>query len=568
MEWFNSRWDAGGRGGQKTPRPNKVNQPDEPVWSSHLPRVSHGTPPVGGGGIAAPAIEWHERFLPPPLHPFASILLWHQTPFADEWLTVLTVVLLILAVVQTKAFARPPPVPLKRLPKRPCLSIQFQPEDPRVVVAAAAVADGPSAVGPTAEGNTHNQSSSSNTARNKSGPLIQRLDSLMSKRWFRNQKANNNNINNNHASSSSSPSSKLRNPECQDMIHSERRSDTAKPTPNRSTSAMLGRVETVILPDDENDECVVNSNTSNHHGEDDYDDAFSMLDYDDDDDDRVNSLTQDEDDHDPMAASVPVETTFSRLDDLPDSFAPLLSSSHTTVLTHRLTADLVHAVQLEAGVRLRPGRHEIPLDKDSSRPQLIFNVTNASCRVSAVVVVGSDGLDNAQDMQVARPTVSRSKPMVKHAGLVIDPPLALSNVAPTLIHFPTLFEDRHMIPVLRSMQLVRFLVDFVVSISSFLEKCLWILESQCQIHLSKVRITPLYKGRQKIHLDEHSPEWRLQLAFSGHVLLMGWIPIPFISVTLPSFIIPQPHALLEYLISSYVIMLSSRCAWSLRLSNV
>ena len=69
-----------------------------------------------------------------------------------------------------------------------------------------------------------------------------------------------------------------------------------------------------------------------------------------------------------------------------------------------------------------------------------------------------------------------------------------------------------------------------------------------QINLSKVQIAPLYKGR-KAEEDITTPEWRLSLAFSGHVLLFSWIPIPFIGVILPSFIIPQPHALLEYPIS-------------------
>jgi len=229
-------------------------------------------------------------------------------------------------------------------------------------------------------------------------------------------------------------------------------------------------------------------------------------------------------------------------------------------LYQQMTADLIHAVTAEAGVRLRPGRHEIPLDKDSSRPQLVLDIPNTGVRLSAVAAVGSDGLTSTEDMDVHR--TMRSKPMVKHAGIALDPPLPLSNVAPTLIHFPTLFEDRNMIPTLRRMQIFRFLMDFVVSISSFLEKCLWILESKCQIHLSKVRITPLYKGRRRHEKEIKaepsvsggttwiSPEWRLQLAFSGHVLLFGLIPIPFVSVTLPTFIIPQPHALLDYLISS------------------
>jgi len=138
--------------------------------------------------------------------------------------------------------------------------------------------------------------------------------------------------------------------------------------------------------------------------------------------------------------------------------------------------------------------------------------------------------------------------MVKHAGVTFDPPLPLINVAPTLIHIPTLFEDNSVVPRLRRIQATRYLIDTMVAVSSTIEKVLWVIESYLQIYLSKVQITPLYKGR-KAEEDITTPEWRLSLAFSGHVLLFGWIPIPFIGVILPSFIIPQPHALLEYLMS-------------------
>jgi hypothetical protein len=100
------------------------------------------------------------------------------------------------------------------------------------------------------------------------------------------------------------------------------------------------------------------------------------------------------------------------------------------------------------------------------------------------------------------------------------------------------------VPTLRRIQIVRYVIDFVVSMSSFLEKCLWIIETKCQVHLSKVRITPIYKGSKN-----SSPDWRLSLSFSGHVLLFGYLPIPFISVVLPTFIIPQPHALLDKLLT-------------------
>ena len=238
------------------------------------------------------------------------------------------------------------------------------------------------------------------------------------------------------------------------------------------------------------------------------------------------------------ASASSVAHSASRTDALPDSFAPLLSSSIMEVARHQVTPDLLHAVQAEGGVRLREGRHDLPLNKDPSRPQLVLAVGREGCRISVRAAVGSDGLSEDEDLDVGRPTTSRSCPMVKHAGITLDPPLPLANVAPTLVHIPTLFED-NMVPSMRRIQIVRYLLDLVGLMSFFLEKILWIVESKCQIHLSKVRVTPFYKG-----------DWRLSLSFSGHLLVFGWIPIPFIGVTLPAFIIPQPHALLEKLLTA------------------
>lgn len=495
---------------------------------------------------------WHER-LPPPLDGVAASVLLRNVPHADEWLFAALVLLWVAAVVQLRAFARPPPVPLKRLPRRPALCFQFRPDDPVTVnlelLPRSSSNHNHSRVATTGTtsggGGSLSHSTSSVTSQQpkqqpqqplpKKASFIQRIDDLMHQKWlFRNR--------------ATAPTRGAQLPP-------ENASAAAALPATATTQGMVSHVETVPYVDTDDE---------------DYDDVFSPPGR----GGRVGAPVVDHPTHgspdavDDGATNEAAPFVVRVPEDLPDSFAPLLSSSHMTVVSHQLTADLVHAVQCEAGVRLRPGRHELPLDQDGSRPQLGLHVSATGCRLSAVAVVGSDGLSNEQDMDVTR--LTRSKPMVKHAGLVLDPPLALSNVAPTLIHFPTLFEDRNMIPVLRRMQLVRFLVDFVVSISSFLEKCLWILESQCQIHLSKVRITPLYKGQHKQHHrqrqervagndagggvrplpNQPSPEWRLQLAFSGHVLLFGYIPIPFISVTLPSFIIPQPHALLEFLLSA------------------
>lgn len=238
--------------------------------------------------------------------------------------------------------------------------------------------------------------------------------------------------------------------------------------------------------------------------------------------------------------------------DLPDSFAPLLSSSQMEILYEELSTDLLHATKFEGIIHLRHGRHSIPLDKDNSRPQLVLDIPMGGCKVTAVTAIGSDGFSTEDDLDPTKMTKERSLPMVKHAGITLDPPLPLANVAPTLIHFPTLFEDNVVKYTLRRIQIVRYALDMLKSISSFIEKVLWIIESKCQINLGKISVKPLYRGAENVGKDGMycEPQWRLSLAFSGHLMLFGWIPIPFVNVVLPTWIIPSPHALLEYLVSS------------------
>ena len=45
------------------------------------------------------------------------------------WLVAAAVLLIALAFFQLHAFSRPPPVPSKRLPKRPTLHVLFKPDD-------------------------------------------------------------------------------------------------------------------------------------------------------------------------------------------------------------------------------------------------------------------------------------------------------------------------------------------------------------------------------------------------------------------------------------------------------
>lgn len=393
------------------------------------------------------------RYLPPPLDGYASKLLLEDVPNADTYLLASIGVLIFVAVFQLRIFSRPPPVPLKRLPRRPALSILFKPDD----ISSDHKQDSPTVASNASRiaGRAVSAflNSSSSVELNGLNPVVETVKEVI-----------------------------MNIPETEPSSPSRHR---------RSTSGSMGTART----------------------------------------------------EEEMKAEITAGSF-----DLPDSFAPLLSSSQTEVLLDHLTADLIHGVKAEAMIRMQPGRHEIPLDKDPKRPQFTVDIPSDGVKLSALATVGSDGFSSKQDLDVTIPTETRSRPMVKQAAIAFEPALPLINVAPTLIHIPTLFEDNSVVPRLRRIQAIRYLIDAMAGISSVIEKVLWVIESYLQIHLSKVQITPLYKGR-KSDEDITTPEWRLSLAFSGHVLLFGWIPIPFISVILPSFIIPQPHALLEYLMS-------------------
>lgn len=499
--------------------------------------------------------------LPSPLDEIASWILLEDVLHADYILMGACALLTGLAFIQLRAFSRPPPVPLKRLPRRPALHILFKPEE-----------DNNQNNHQQSDKALHNPNATATTATSSatSEGLVAPLSTMLKKRRRKLishpadvTKSVSNSLFGTSKPHTTTTSSLPVSPSPHVARGADHHGVTAdgeeiRSMPPNATTPCASPKTPPVLPR------YPSQPTGEHDTEDDDDDLYYDVNY------------QDQEDHHhhyhPHASAtsshhVPPQqpSFFQHVDDLPDSFAPLLSSSHMEILNHHMTADLIHGIHVEAGIRMPAGRHEIPLDKDLSRPQFIMDVPKGGCRLSAVVGVGSDGFSTAEDLDVNKATTTRSRPMVKHAGLVLDPPLPLVNVAPTLIHFPTLFDDNTLVPTLRRIQLLRLVMDFVVSISSFLEKLLWILESKCQIHLSKVRVTPIYKGRMKPneHPQQHndmsginpnsllpSPEWRLTLAFSGHLLLFGWIPIPFVSVTLPTFIIPQPHALLEYLMTA------------------
>ena len=75
------------------------------------------------------AIASAHHKLPAPFDEIVSFILLENVVDADYYLVITCVLLLILAFVQLRAFARPPPVPLKKLPQRPAIQLLFKPDD-------------------------------------------------------------------------------------------------------------------------------------------------------------------------------------------------------------------------------------------------------------------------------------------------------------------------------------------------------------------------------------------------------------------------------------------------------
>jgi len=447
---------------------------------------------------------------------FLNVVLLADVPDADVYLLATIFLLGCLAVAQYwNVFTRPPPVPTKKLPRRPVLQVLFKPDD---VIGAAATAtvtatsSSSTTVGAgTGTGHHHPpQEQQQKQQQHDDGISLFSEDEEANSTW-----------------GGSLGGSFGRSPVIKNL-------GSLREDGGLSVSSKSG----VSRPKQRS--------TSSSH--------------------RTQQQPQQRQQQQRQRQQQPRKNAM--LHGLPDSFAPLLSSSEMEVVTNGLTADLVHAVQARAHVRLREGRHVLPLDKDERRPQFWFDsktsgndidvnvgsthsegggLANAKkgCRVSANVTVGSERFSSDEDLDTTRETTSRSRPMVKNADLLFDPPLRLGNVAPTLLHFPNLFEDRAL-PKLRRMRLIGFLIEFLASLWFLLEKMLWAIERRCQVHLGKVTATPVYRGSGS---DGGTGQWRLSLSFTGHLLLFDWIPVPFISFQLPTFIIPQPHALLEYLMT-------------------
>ncbi|GMI05550.1 hypothetical protein TrVE_jg1864 [Triparma verrucosa] len=233
--------------------------------------------------------------------------------------------------------------------------------------------------------------------------------------------------------------------------------------------------------------------------------------------------------------------------DLPTSFAPLLSSSHLSTQMD-LPPDLLHAFRTSTTLTFTPGSHQVPFSKSPHRPPLIITVpgqaqeatpSKSSTSPTTATITSTLGSDNLLDSFVPLPPSSRSQTTVQSLTMTLSHPLTLSNVTATLLHLPSLFTD-NAVKTFNRIQVINWFMQYLNQMTALVEKVLWTIESMITLNLTSVKASRSYRKT----LNQH----RLTLSFTGQIIFLG-LPIPFINITLPTFIIPSLHAKINDLLS-------------------
>jgi hypothetical protein len=213
-----------------------------------------------------------------------------------------------------------------------------------------------------------------------------------------------------------------------------------------------------------------------------------------------------------------------------EPFAPFRLPSELTVhlsdidfgLLQRLTADFV--------VRLRPGRHSIPLAE--GRPLQIEYGQAAEARAT---------LDVAEEREEGHdPAV-----LLRRLNVAFPKPIVIHNVLHVLAEVHTLFEDRTVGPLLQSgpareawRRLRALLPERVQNLGGWFEES----DSIGVVLLERIQARPRFRRRTQT--------WELRVSFCGSIRLAGGMVRPFSDVELPNVILPTPHAVLDQLFSA------------------
>ncbi|MFW5740900.1 MAG: hypothetical protein ACOC1F_11095, partial [Myxococcota bacterium] len=231
-----------------------------------------------------------------------------------------------------------------------------------------------------------------------------------------------------------------------------------------------------------------------------------------------------------------------------DPFSPLRLPEHVEVHLRDIDSALLDHASGEIDIDLQPGTHRLPL---AGRHHFVVEVSEdtiarTSFEVGAPPIVDQDPtlLGRMLGPGPGDATTREHRRVVRSLDLVLDPPLLLPNLIPTLLEVQELFRDRGFGSWIPRSANQRPRAD-PEGTRRFLETLSMVAPSANRLGfvlLQHVRGVPVYRPR--------TGRWELRLSFSGHVQLAGGVPlIPFNDVVLPAFLLPIPYASVDELLS-------------------
>jgi len=227
---------------------------------------------------------------------------------------------------------------------------------------------------------------------------------------------------------------------------------------------------------------------------------------------------------------------FSHDGELPTEYAPLLSLRKAKVKKENIVPDIVDELESKLTLTLIPKTHELPFSKRENRLPFVAIAKDGST-MEITARAGAAFHDNST-------SISKFQSVVESVNIALKPSLELQNVAPTLINLQKLINDSFIGGItnfLISTMGLYWLVYVGMFLEVLIEYNLYILEWLCPIWLSDATAYPVARGKEGHH--------QLEFFFSGHVRLLRFIPVPFVVVHLPHFVIPGLHAELHDLIT-------------------
>ena len=203
--------------------------------------------------------------------------------------------------------------------------------------------------------------------------------------------------------------------------------------------------------------------------------------------------------------------------------------SEAALILSGLDFGLLSSLHADLQLRLRPGRHSIPLAQGSPAEFEFGQDSDAQVRLEISREAGRD---------------RRPSAIVRRFDVRFERPVVIHNVLHALSEVRTLFEDRTVGAVLQRIPaeqawagLRALLPERLRSLGGLFEES----NSLGVVVLDRVEGRARYKRR--------TSSWDMRVGFSGRLNLPGGVVRPFNDTELPNVVLPSPHALLDQLFS-------------------